>query len=117
MSRSVLLLPLGVVAFFLVACDPARSYSCPDDLYSRVEPDPQTVRVGESYVAVASAWGCGRTKRLTDDWRYFVVDTAIARVDSITGRVTGRAPGSTDVGARGAFYGDVDNRSRLTVTP
>jgi hypothetical protein len=90
---------------------------CADDLLSRVDPRSRTLRVGETYVAVASAWGCGGTKRLTDQWRYFAVDTAVVRVDSLTGRVTARASGATEVGARGKFYGDAPNRSRVTVTP
>lgn len=118
MLRYLLFLSFGVVAASLVACDPASLFGgCSDDLYSRVDPRAQALRVGESYVAAASAWGCGQTKRLTDEWRYFVLDTAVARVDSVTGRVTARAPGSTDVGARGTVYGDALNRSRLTVMP
>lgn len=89
---------------------------CTQDLRTQVEPRNRTVRVGESYTAAASAWGCSGTRLLSDEWRYFAVDTAIARVDSVTGRVTARAVGTTDVGARGTRYGDASNRSRVTVT-
>jgi hypothetical protein len=111
--------PLASISCVLVlaACDPTAIFGgCDDDLLTRVDPRNRMLRVGDSYVAAASAWGCGGTKRLSDDWQYFVVDTTIAVVDSRTGRVTARAVGTTDVGARGTRYGDAPNRSRLTVT-
>ena len=118
MSRRLLPILIPAVALVAAACDPATLLgSCGDDLLSRVDPRSRALRVGESYVAVASAWGCGGTKRLTDEWRYFAVDTTVLRVDALTGRVTARAPGATDVGARGQVYGDAPNRSRVTVTP
>jgi hypothetical protein len=111
--------PLAAVGFacLIAACDTAGILGvCTDDLLSRVEPRNRTLRVGESYVATASAWGCSGTKRLADEWAFFVADTTIARVDSRTGRVTGRSVGAIDVGARGARYGDAGNRSHVTVT-
>ena len=102
----------------VAACDQASIFGgCTDDLLTRVDPRSRTLRVGESYVAAASAWGCGGTKRLSDVWQYFAADTTIAQVDVLTGRVTARAIGTTDVGARGARDGDAPNRSRVTVTP
>lgn len=101
----------------IAACDPTSIFGgCTDDLLTRVDPRSRTLRVGESYVAAASAWGCRGTKRLSDEWQYFAGDTTIAQVDSLTGRVTARAVGTTHVGARGARYGDAPNRSRVTVT-
>ena len=118
MTRHAPRLAVAACVALLAACDPASIFGgCSDDLLTRVDPRNRTLRVGESYVAGASAWGCRGTKRLSDEWRYFVIDTTIARVDSLTGRVTGRAVGATDVGARGARYGDAPNRSRVTVTP
>jgi hypothetical protein len=118
MTRHVPPLAVTACVALLAACDPASIFGgCTDDLFTRVDPRSRTLRVGESYVAAASAWGCRGTKRLSDDWRYFVVDTTIARVDSLTGRVTAESVGATDVGARGARYGDAPNRSRVTVTP
>ena len=108
---------IGAVSL-IAACDMVGILGgCTDDLLSRVDPRNRTLRVGESYVATASAWGCGGTKRLADEWEFFVADTTIARVDSRTGRVTARSVGATDVGARGAYYGDAPNRSHVTVTP
>ena len=118
MVRYLLVLRLAVSVGLFAACDAASIFGgCSDDLLTRVDPRSRTLRVGESYMAGASAWGCRGTKRLSDEWRYFVVDTTVARVDSLTGRVTARAVGATDVGARGARYGNAPNRSRVTVTP
>jgi hypothetical protein len=117
MTRYLLRLSFVSCALLLGACDPASIFGgCSDDLLTRVDPRARTLRVGEGYTAAASAWGCRGTKQLSDEWRYFAVDTTIARVDSLTGRVTARAVGTTDVGARGARYGDAPNRSRVTVT-
>ena len=112
------LAPLGIFGAIslLGACDTGILGVCTDELLSRVDPRSRTLRVGESYVATASAWTCGGTKRLSDEWEFFVADTTIARVDSRTGRVTARSVGATEVGARGARYGDAANRSRVTVT-
>ena len=112
--------PLGIIgAISLLASGETVGIlgGCTDDLLSRVDPRNRTLRVGESYVASASAWSCGGTKRLSDEWEFFVADTAIARVDARTGRVTARSVGATDVGARGARYGDAPVRSHVTVTP
>jgi hypothetical protein len=117
MTRYRLAVSLFTGVLLLAACDPASVFGgCSDDLLTRVDPRSRTLRVGESYAAAASAWGCRGTKRRSDEWRYFAVDTTVARVDSLTGRVTARAVGTTDVGARGARYGDAPNRSRVTVT-
>lgn len=118
LSQYRLLVSFGVIIAGVAACDLAPVFGgCSDDLYTRVDPPSRDLRIGESYVAEASAWGCGQTKQLTDEWRYFAVDTAVAGVDSLTGRVTARAAGTTDVGARGRRYHDAATRSRVTVTP
>ena len=117
MTRHRLSLAVVACVSLLAGCDPASIFGgCSDDLLTRVEPSSRTLHVGETFTAAASAWGCGGTKVLSDEWRYFVVDTTIARVDSLTGRVTARAVGTTAVGARGTRYGDAPNRSRVTVT-
>src|SRR5688572_4225135 len=117
MIRCFLRVALFSGLVLLGACDPASLLrGCSDDLVMRVDPRSRTLSVGESYTAAASAWGCGGTRRLSDEWRYFAVDTTVARVDSVTGRVTARGVGTTDVGARGTRYGDSPSRSRVTVT-
>lgn len=104
-------------ALLLAACDPAALFSnCSDDLLTTVTPRTRTLRVGESYTVTASAQGCRGRTQLSDQWRYFAADSTIVHVDSLTGRVSARTAGATDVGARGALYGDVPNRSRVTVT-
>ena len=94
----LVLIVIGCV-LLLVACDPASIFGqCSDDLLARVDPPNRTLKVGEAYTAAASAWGCRGTKRLSDEWRYFAVDTTVARVDSLTGRVTARAVQSGEDG-------------------
>lgn len=108
----------GCVLLGVASCSSIAGLGgCSDDLTTRVEPSARAVRVGESYGVAASAWGCRGTKRLSDDWRYAVGDTAVARVDSVSGRVTARAARQTDVRARGRVYGEALNPARLTVVP
>jgi hypothetical protein len=119
MTRYLPLPSIASCVLLFAACSPGSIFGgcSDDDLLTRVDPHSWTLRVGESYTAAASAWGCGGAKRLSDEWRYYAIDTTVVRVDSLTGRVTARAIGTTDVGARGARYGDAPNRSRVTVTP
>ena len=90
---------------------------CTDDLITRVDPRERSVRVGAGYAATASAWSCGGTRRLADEWRYYAVDTTVVRVDSLSGQVTGRAAGSTEIRARGQTYGETLRPGRVTVMP
>ena len=78
---------------------------CPSDLRLHVSPAERTIAVGESFTATAEALGCGGTRRLSEAWVWRVADTAVVRVDSLSGRITGRAPGSAFVEAHGRTYG------------
>ena len=60
-----------------------------------------------SFTASIELSSCGGGKKLSDSFSWSAQDTAIARVDALTGRVTGRSPGSTVVEARGTRYGQV----------
>jgi hypothetical protein len=78
---------------------------CPDDLQFRTTPTTRTIRVGEAFTASAEARGCGGTKRLDDVWTWRAADSVVVRVDSLAGRITGRAPGMTFVTPTGRRYG------------
>jgi uncharacterized protein YjdB len=72
---------------------------CTDELGVNLTPTETTMNVGQSVTASLELTSCGGRKR----WRPTVVwltqDTAIVRVDSIGGRITGRATGSARVTA------------------
>lgn len=89
---------------------------CPGDLRSSVHPARQTVRVGQAVVATASARGCRDRRELPDTWRYFVNDTAIVALDSVTGNGFGRAAGKAFIFARGHRYGRTANVAQVIVT-
>jgi hypothetical protein len=68
---------------------------CTDELGMRPDPAERTIRPGESFVAGLELSSCGGRKR----WRPVVIwraeDTLVVTVDSLSGRVTGRAAGQT----------------------
>jgi len=91
---SLLALAPGLI---VAACNPFTVGNCTDELGMRVQPVDPVVRPGESFVATLELTSCGGRKR----WRPTVVwraaDTLVVRVDSLTGRVTGRGIGATEV--------------------
>jgi len=86
-----------------VSC--AAFEACPSDLRYRLNPTAQTIGVGETFKATAEFLGCAGTKHLDDSITWEAADSNIARVDPMTGQVTGRSPGLTQVRATGARYG------------
>lgn len=76
-----------------------------DDLSFRVVPTSQAVTIGESFTPSAEFRGCRGRKHLDDALTWSATDTTVVRVDSVSGRVTGRAAGVTQVLARGDKYG------------
>ena len=99
-------------AALATACDePTRV--CPSDLRTRVTPAELTLAVGESAAVFAEALGCGGTELLAERFVWTSSDTLVARVDAATGRVTGYAPGATDVIAAGQDY---HGHGRVAVT-
>jgi hypothetical protein len=80
-----------------------------------VVPAERVLGVGETFTATAEAYGCLGSKRLTETWVWRTADTAVVAVDSLAGRITGRAPGVALVGVRGRTYGDVGMGVRVTV--
>ena len=111
--RTAPLLMAGAVA--LLGCREATV--CPADLRVRVTPADRTVAVGESFTATAEAFGCGGTERLPETWVWTTVDVDVdvVEVDSLTGRITGRMPGTAFVGVRGRTYGPSGAGVRVTV--
>ena len=107
----------AVLVTVLPACSIFGPRACTDELVTQVDPRTRTVQVGATYTATASAWTCGGKERLPDEWRYYAEDSTIARVDSITGRVTARAAGATAIRARGRTYGEALRPGQVTVTP
>jgi uncharacterized protein YjdB len=78
-----------------------------DELSFRVTPTSQAVSVGESFTPVAEFRGCGGKRHLDDTITWSAADTNIVQVNAVTGRVTGRALGVTEVQARGVIYGSL----------
>lgn len=76
-----------------------------DDLSFRVVPTSQAVTIGESFTPSAEFRGCRGRKLLDDTITWSATDTTVVRIDSVSGRVTGRAAGVTEVHPRGAKYG------------
>jgi hypothetical protein len=74
---------------------------CADVALNQVTPNQQTLRVGESVTLTYETGGaCMVNNRATDVDLHSVptvwhtADTLVVAVDSLTGRVTGRAPGA-----------------------
>lgn len=78
---------------------------CTDDLFSRVSPSATTLGVGQRAAASVELRGCGGSRVLADRITWTSEAPAIARVDSVTGVITGVAPGSTRVQPHGDRYG------------
>ncbi|MFL5383895.1 MAG: hypothetical protein ACJ8GN_15345 [Longimicrobiaceae bacterium] len=78
---------------------------CTAELRVHVVPRDTVIRVGEAFVARAELASCGGQVRLTDELRWRARDPAVVRVDSITGRTVGLAPGDTWVDFSGRAYG------------
>ena len=91
---------------------------CPADIGWEVRPSERTIRVGQSFTAEAFVITCGGRdkKRTAVMWRSS--DPGVAQVDSLSGRVTGVAPGSVQVEAHD-LPGQTGywNPVRITVLP
>lgn len=75
------------------------SADCTDELGINLSPREKTIAAGQTFTPSLELTSCGGRKR----WRPTVVwltpDSVVVRVDSITGRITGRAQGSAQVTA------------------
>jgi hypothetical protein len=113
-----LMRPFRVLAVLCVVMPVAglSGCGCADVGIDRVAPAERTLAVGESVTLVhETGGGCMVNNRLTEVttrqvtsvWR--TSDTAIVALDTLTGRVTGRAPGDAQVTA------DADVRALIHV--
>jgi hypothetical protein len=93
----------------LGACDGGfLGTACTDELRTDLQPrGTQQIAVGTGFTATITLSTCGGRERLSDTFTWSARDTLVVRVDATTGRVTGRAPGSTAVDVRGTRYGAV----------
>jgi hypothetical protein len=100
--------PIGLLlaALALVACDGLTGADCTLELGIDLRPrGEQQLAVGASFTGSVALSSCGGRERLSDTFAWSGRDTLVVRVEAATGRVTGRAPGSTFVDVRGTRYG------------
>ena len=107
--RAITISCIALVAGALGACDGSfLGTACTDELRTDLQPrGEQQIAVGTGFTATIALSTCGGRERLHDTFTWSARDTLVVRVDAATGRVTGRAPGSTAVEVRGARYGAV----------
>jgi hypothetical protein len=80
---------------------------CDASLGVRTTPASAQLAVGQSVTPSVHLTGCGGRKTLTDTFSWAAEDSTVVRVDSTSGRITARQPGSTIVNAIGRMYGRV----------
>jgi hypothetical protein len=81
------------------------SVMCTMELRIKLTPPTQTLAVGESFTPAIELSSCGGQLQLSDTVRWAAADSAVVRVDSVSGRTTGLRAGQTMVLPRGAKYG------------
>jgi hypothetical protein len=90
---------------------------CTLELGGDFNPSDPTIRVGESFVATVLLWTCGRRVTLADTFTWHIhTNPQVVEVDSTTGRITGRAPGTAWVYPVGRVYRSL-TVLRITVLP
>lgn len=99
-----MLVALGTIGAALPGCDDPIT-ACTRELRIALAPRDTTIAVGESFLATVALSSCGGREHVTDTFTWTTRDPAVAEVDPTTGRVTGRAPGTTAVEVSGAHYG------------
>ena len=100
MAITLKLFPL----LFLGACSIVGP-DCTDELRISIAPTARTIAVAESFTPSVRLASCGGRERLSDTFRWRASDTLVVRVDSVTGRITGRSPGVVRVEVSGQRYG------------
>ncbi len=106
----------ATVLFAAVATFGCAEGVCTLELTVFLAPRDTTITVGESFKPRLSLSGCGGRKQFSDQVTWRSENVAVAPVDSVTGRITGVAPGETEVRATGERYGDLGN-IRVVVAP
>ncbi|HEV7586885.1 MAG TPA: hypothetical protein VGO40_02050 [Longimicrobium sp.] len=90
---------------------------CTTELRVHTFPRDTVIRVGESFVARADLASCGGFVRLDDVLTWRARDAAVVRVDSVSGRTVGFAPGDTWVDFSGRKYGRFEGVHVRVVSP
>ncbi|HCT55907.1 MAG TPA: hypothetical protein DGD08_01700 [Gemmatimonas aurantiaca] len=94
-----LLLAIGTIASS--ACSDNEVTVCTTELRVSFPSARTTLRAGDTTTIRAQATTCG-TRVVPMSWQYSVGDTAIAKIDSLSGLLTARASGTTSVRASGS---------------
>ena len=89
---------VGFVALGVTACDGFPfATGCTLELGMQVTPAEATIAVGQSVTPKLELTSCGGRKQWTPTVVWLTADTAVASVDSASGRTTGRASGTAQV--------------------
>jgi hypothetical protein len=84
---------------------------CTDELNVRPVPGDTTLSVGQQFTAHVLLSTCGGTRQVNDTFTWTSQDSAVARVDRLTGVATAVAPGRTSLMATSATYGALGGSS------
>ena len=98
----------------IVCLSTQSACGCNADLQQDLNPTERTITVGESFTPSARFLGCSGTEPLADEITWSASDTAIVRVDALSGRTTGVGLGRATVVPSGRRYGRL-NAVRVTV--
>ena len=105
-QRCWMLASAALWAVILAGCNQAVS-SCTEPGRFRISPDDIAVILGTSFVASAERFQCGNAVPLGERLTWRSLNPAIADVDAVTGRVTGKAVGPTAIIAAAERSGDL----------
>lgn len=94
-----LVTPLALLLAGSAACGEAvQPVNCPDDLRYVVSPDSSTLAVGQSFIPLVTALGCGGTEVLeSPKWHWRSSDSLVVRIDSASGRATAQSAGAATI--------------------
>jgi hypothetical protein len=94
--RAALAAVAVLAAAAAAACNDVTG-DCTDELRINLQPRDPTIAPGESFTAMIELSTCAGRERWRPEVVWRAQDTTVVRVDSLTGRVTGRAIGETQV--------------------
>jgi Bacterial Ig-like domain (group 2) len=101
MRRLLVVLPCAVLASCVGLGD------CTDELGISIKPTASTLAVGQTVSPTVRLSSCGGREHFTDAFTWRTADSAVVAVDSLSGRISARAPGVAHVEVRGARYGQL----------
>ena len=101
MTRLVRAIALPFILGTVAGCDALMPGDCINLVEYRVTPPTRGIRVGESYTAALEVRGnvCSGKFSIVSNARWQSADTTVASVDSLSGRITGRRTGVTQIRA------------------